>query len=538
MKQVQYDQRERKQRRNRTDKTVEVKVIDMTDNEVFALLEDETLTAEEKQEKLLDLVSLNTESADSVKANKELMIQIKNMVKSVYDEFAEHNKRSVELAMNNPMSKLSSGIQEVFENYHEMSEGRADLKKTLKTVDELLQDMGGEDKLVSAMLEAKGRAKEMTKVTEKLKEAKTVVEKARVKADRTNSKMYDTRQKLFTLESGFFSFLKAAEIKTAKEDLAGLEDKNDERMGELQKANLELKTVTSELEKLKNSKDFAVHKQILAILDIGDDSFKEKLSTLGGVTLQYIDDTKRIMTGVRDQLEVLLTDVDTSLDVNINIRERMTILSSVLLKANDVSIERLIKLKEDNKDEESSLAKLENEKLTRIADEYISDLSDTMVSTGMLNADVQKVEIAIMSLRDQLKNGLLDSNEQLLMSVTNASAGGMLMMNKAQTLGTLAQSVVAKGQYLKETDETFGDLAESFRNQLAVRQGRNNTLDSMTDVLHTISESLEDVNVDNADLIADQRDLIFDLNDSVDRLKEAAETARSLQSSAKVGDYQ
>lgn len=540
MQQVQTEQAiKRKSRRNhKTESKVEVQKIDMSENEIFQLLEDETLTANEKEEKLIELVSLNPESAESVKNNKDMMAKMKLLIKEVYDEFAEHNKKSIQLATDNPLSKLTSGIQEVFENYHVMTEERSELKGTLKTVDELLKEMGGEDKLVAAMLEAKGRSKEVLGLTEKVKVAKEVAEKSRTRANRTNTKMYEVTNKLRELESGFFSFLKSADIKAAKEDLAGLEDKNDERMEELQKDNVALKELTNKLKKLKDSKDFAVHKQILAILDIGDDSFKEKLSRLGGVTLQYIDDTKRIMTNVRDQLEMLLTDVDSSLDVNINIRERMTILSSAMLKANDISIDRLNAFKEEAATEESSLAQLENEKVTRVANEYISDLGDTMVSTGMLNADVQKIEVVIMSLRDQLKNGLLDSNEQLLISVTNATAGGMVMMNKAQTLGTLAQSVIAKGQYLKETEETYGDLADQFRNQLAVRAGRNDTLDSMTDVLHTISESMEDTNDDSAGLIADQRGLILELNEGVDRLKEAAETARALQSSAKVGDYQ
>jgi len=527
----------RKARRQRKTET-STKVIDMTDNEVFNLLEDENLTSEEKENKLVELLNLSEFTAEAVQENKELNTKLKNVIKQVLDQFSEHNKRSIELTRDNPLSKLSSGIQEVFENYHEMNEGRADLKGTLKTVDEMLRDMGGEDKLVSAMLEAKDRSKEIIKLTEKVKTASEAATKSKNKGNRATTRIYEEKRKLMGLEDGFFSFLKSAEISTSKKELQKLEDEYDEILETLSKDNSELKEVADKLSKLQNSKDFAVHKQILAILDIGDDTFKQKLANLAGVTLQYIDDTKMILTNVIDQLELLLTEVDTSLDVNVNIRERMTILSSALVKSNNNSIDALKVFKTEAEEEESSLVRLENEKVTRIADDYISELGDTMTSTGMINAEVQKIEVVIMSLRDQLKNGLLDANEQLLISVNNATASGMVMMNKAQTLGTLAQSVIAKGQYLKESEETYGDLAEQFRNQLAVRAGRNDTLDSMTDVLHTISESLEDTNMDNADLIADQRDLVLDLNESVDRLKEAAETARSLQSSAKVGDYQ
>jgi len=527
----------RKARRQRKTET-STKVIDMTDNEVFNLLEDENLTSEEKENKLVELLNLSEFTAEAVQENKELNTKLKNVIKQVLDQFSEHNKRSIELTRDNPLSKLSSGIQEVFENYHEMNEGRADLKGTLKTVDEMLRDMGGEDKLVSAMLEAKDRSKEILKLTESVKIASEAATKSKNKGNRATTRIYEEKRKLSGLEDGFFSFLKSVEISASKKELQKLEDEYDEILETLSKDNSELKEVADKLSKLQNSKDFAVHKQILAILDIGDDTFKQKLANLAGVTLQYIDDTKMILTNVRDQLELLLTEVDTSLDVNVNIRERMTILSSALVKSNNNSIDALKVFKAEAEEEESSLVRLENEKVTRIADDYISELGDTMTSTGMINAEVQKIEVVIMSLRDQLKNGLLDANEQLLISVNNATASGMVMMNKAQTLGTLAQSVIAKGQYLKESEETYGDLAEQFRNQLAVRAGRNDTLDSMTDVLHTISESLEDTNMDNADLIADQRDLVLDLNDSVDRLKEAAETARSLQSSAKVGDYQ
>lgn len=535
MKQTQQAEKVRTRRNHKTE--TKTQTIDMSDNKIFEVLEDESLTSEEQEQKLFEMITLNTESSDFIEGNKELITQLKNNIKQVLNQFAEHNKRSIELTRDNPLSKLSSGIKEVFDNYHEMSDGRNELKSTLKTVDVMLRDMGGEDKLVAAMLEAKGRAKELSSITEKLTLAKEAADEANRENEQDMLNVSNTSYELSMLEGGFFSFLKSAEINTLKDKLSQQRGKLDSSYVRFTKANKTLSMLTDQFNELESSKDFAVHKKILAILDIGDDSFKEKLAKLAGVTLQYIDDTKDILTNVRDQLETLLVDVDSSLDVNVNIRERMTILSSALVKANDASIENLSSFKEKASNEDSSLANLENEKINRIADDYIAELADTMTSTGMINAEVQKIEVVIMSLRDQLKNGLLDANEQLLISVNNATASGMVMMNKAQTLGTLAQAVVAKGQYMKETEETYGDLAEQFRSQLAVRQGRNDTLDSMTDVLHSISESLEDTNDDNAGLISDQRNLVLDVNEAVDRLRDAAETARSLQSSAKVGDY-
>ena len=535
MYQVQEDVKKRTRRRSK--KENKVQTIDMSENQIYEILENETLSAEEMENKLIEMLSLDTSSIENVEQNFEQIKHLKNLVKQVLNQFAEHNKKSIELTRDNPLSKLSSGIKEVFENYHVMSEGREGLKSTLKTVDGMLKDLGGEEQLVAAMLNAKSKAKELGKLTEKTKISFDTFKRSKVVLTEFNRQLSTENNKLRELTSGFFSFLKSSEIEETKKEISRLKQKKEESLSLYTEADAKYKVISEKLSKLKSSKDFAIHEKILEILDIGDESFKTRLAELAGVTLQYIDDTQLILTQVRDQLEMLLTDVSESLDVNINIRERVTILSSALMKANDKSIDNLSAFKESNKDEDSSLAKLENEKLTRIADSYISEIADTMTSTGMINSEVQKIEVVIMSLRDQLKNGLLDANEQLLISVNNATASGMVMMNKAQTLGTLAQSVVAKGQYMKEAEETFGDLADEFKSQLAVRAGRNNTLDSMTDVLHTISEALEDTNDDSVQLITDQRDLIKDLNDGVDRLKEAAQTARSLQSSAKVGDY-
>jgi hypothetical protein len=237
------------------------------------------------------------------------------------------------------------------------------------------------------------------------------------------------------------------------------------------------------------------------------------------------------MSQVRDQLEHLMTDVDKGLDVNVNIREQVAILSQALVQANEVSAKKLSKFKAENKSEEvSALAKLENDKIARAGDVFVSETSSTMASVTMISSEIQKVEIVLLSLRDQLSDGLSDADEQLLMAVNTASASGMVMLNRAQTLGTLAQAVISKGQYMNEAEETFGQLTNEFERSLAVKAGRNDTIASLSTVIADITEAMDDKNNVAVDIALERRELVQDLSDKIEQLREVAENSREIES--------
>jgi len=237
------------------------------------------------------------------------------------------------------------------------------------------------------------------------------------------------------------------------------------------------------------------------------------------------------MTQVRDQLEQLMGDVDNGLDVNVNIREQVAILSNALLQASDLSAQKLSKFKKASKEsEKSSLAKLEDDKIARAGDLFVSATTGTMASVTMISSEVQKIEVVLLALRDQLNDGLADADEQLLMATTTASASGMVMLNRAQTLGTLAQAIISKGQYMNEAEETFGQLTNEFERSLAVKAGRNDTIASLSAVIADITEAMDDKNSVAVDIAMERRELVGELNDTIDGLRKVAEEAREIES--------
>ena len=150
----------RNKKKTKNEKKVVAKVIDLTDNAVYAVLEDSTIPFEERMEKIVEMLTVDLDSKEAVAVSAEHMVQVKQIVKELLNRFTAHNRKSIEFTRDNPLNQLKESMQEVFDNYHKISEGRSDLKGKLGTVDDLIKKVGGEDKLVVALLEAKTREAE------------------------------------------------------------------------------------------------------------------------------------------------------------------------------------------------------------------------------------------------------------------------------------------------------------------------------------------------------------------------------------------
>jgi len=524
----------RRKSKSKDKSKVAVKTIDLTSNVVYAVLEDNTIPFEERMEKIVEMLTVDLASKESVESSQENMTYVKDIVKELLSRFTAHNRKSIEFTRDNPLNKLKESMQEVFDNYHTISEGRSDLKGKLGTVDELIQKVGGEDKLVVALLESKNREIDRVEKTAALAEADATSRAERINHGELNRALIEATQEETSNKGKFLASLRPgvqADIKASRERKLELNKEiaaSDVAIAELAEAE---ETAKAELTALTESEGYQVHMQITQILDIASPEFKEQLTFLANATLQYIDDTENVMTQVRDQLEQLMGDVDNGLDVNVNIREQVAILSNALMKASDVSAKKLSKFKKASaSDEKSSLAKLEDDKIARAGDLFVSETTGTMASVTMISSEVQKIEVVLLSLRDQLSDGLSDADEQLLMATTTASASGMVMLNRAQTLGTLAQAIISKGQYMNEAEETFGQLTNEFERSLAVKAGRNDTIGSLSAVIADITAAMDDKNNIAVDIAVERREMIGELNEQIDELRKVAENAREIES--------
>jgi len=512
----------------------EVKTVDLSENEIYAVLEDSTIPFEERMEKIVAMLVVDLDSKEAVEASQVHIAQAKDIVRELLSRFTAHNRKSIEFTRDNPLSMLKESMQEVFDNYHKISEGRADLKGKLGTVDDLIRSIGGEDKLVVALVEAKTRENDRVVKTEVVSEKEAGLREERINHNELNRALIEATQEETVSKGKFMAALRPgvqAEINTAKERKQKLNKEIAASDMAMEEASAAVETAHAELSALTESEDYKVHEQITEILDIASPEFKAQLTDLANQTLQYIDDTENVMTQVRDQLEQLMGDVDTGLDVNVNIREQVAILSQALVQASDKSATKLSKFKKTNKEDESSaLAKLENDKIARSADKFVSETTSTMASVTMISSEVQKIEVVLLSLRDQLSDGLSDADEQLLMATTTASASGMVMLNRAQTLGTLAQAIISKGQYMNEAEETFGQLTNEFERSLAVKAGRNDTIASLTSVIEDITAAMDDKNSVAVDIAMDRRVLVGDLANTIEGLRAVSEEAREIES--------
>jgi hypothetical protein len=141
--------------------------------EAFKILTDASLDPEQKIEKLMALLTFNEEDLEG---NVQRLHENRAMVAALLADFTKHNKESIELVRDNPLSHLRTGIKEVFEEYHTLIGERADLKAKLELIDQLIEQRGGPQGLIDAMLAARDKELEKNALEKALNEATRGVE--------------------------------------------------------------------------------------------------------------------------------------------------------------------------------------------------------------------------------------------------------------------------------------------------------------------------------------------------------------------------
>ena len=127
---------------------------EIENTEAFQVLTDASLDPEQKIDRLTELLTFDENDLDT---NVQHINENRAIVAALLADFTFHNKESIELVRDNPLSHLRSGIKDVFEEYHILVIDRADLKAKLELIDELIEQKGGPQGLIDAMLAARDK---------------------------------------------------------------------------------------------------------------------------------------------------------------------------------------------------------------------------------------------------------------------------------------------------------------------------------------------------------------------------------------------
>ena len=163
-------------RKKKKGDSVKVAPIDLSSNTIYNVLEDSTIPFEERRQKLVEMMTVNLASHKDVEVSQTHIKMVKDIVKELLNRFTAHNRKSIEFTRDNPMHNLKESMQEVFDNYHAITVGRSDLKNKLSSVDSLIEDLGGEEKLVVALVEAKTRSTDAENMEQTLIDTKLLAE--------------------------------------------------------------------------------------------------------------------------------------------------------------------------------------------------------------------------------------------------------------------------------------------------------------------------------------------------------------------------
>ena len=437
---------------------------DIEDTEAFKILTDASLDPQQKIERLMALLTFNEEDLD---ANVDRLNENRSIVAALLADFTQHNKESIELVRDNPLSHLRAGIKDVFEEYHTLVSDRADLKAKLELIDELIAQKGGPQGLIDAMLTARDKEIEKNALEKALNEATKDVELLNSDIGGLNADVIALTRAIESDEKDMFLFFKGEkkrlltrrrESKTTKE--ASIE-KQKTALGEAEET-LADKTVT--YKSFVDTDDWRINERILEILDIGNEEFIERVKALSDLTLSYIDNTEETLDGVRNQLESLLQRVTGVHTLTHNTKENVTIMLDAQQKAQERNAQILRAF--EGESEATGLDALSREKKKRALNQHVSAIDKTIQSTAAVAGELGKIESSLTNFKDQMEEGLADAIEQQMLAVGSAAVSGNNTLMRVEGLATFVQSVITKGQYTRESEEALGELAKEMERAL------------------------------------------------------------------------
>ena len=508
-------------------KTDVISETDIENTEAYKILTDTSLTPEEKMEKMAELLSFNEEDLE---ANVERINENRAIVAALLADFTLHNKESIELVRDNPLSKLRAGIREVFEEYHTLIGDRADLKAKLQLIDELTENKGGPEGLVDAMLAARDKEIEKNELEEILKSATSLYEGLDYEVKSLDAEIAALTKAIEHAEQDMFLFIKfekKKQIRTWTEKKTEKVAQHNLRGNELQDAAEDLKGKADAYESFINTDDWRINEKILEILDIGNEEFIERVKALSDLTLSYIDNTEETLTGVRDQLDSLLQRVTSVHTLTHNTKENVTIVLEGQRKAQERNAQALKQF--EKIDEATGMDALTLEKKKRGLHQHISAIDKTIQSTAAVSGELGKIESSLTNFKDQMEEGLADAIEQQMLAVSSAAVSGNNTLMRVEGLATFVQSVITKGQYTKESEEALGELAKEMERALMGRMAKNASIKDLNSALKEMVDAIDLKNEVVLEIAEERKSLIDKLIDQTEDLSRANEEALAIE---------
>ncbi|GJL94283.1 MAG: hypothetical protein DHS20C05_06880 [Hyphococcus sp.] len=500
---------------------------EIEDTEAFKILTDASLDPQQKIEKLTKLLTFNEEDLEG---NVERLHQNRSIVAALLADFTQHNKESIELVRDNPLSHLRTGIKDVFEEYHALVGDRADLKAKLELIDRLIEEKGGPQGLIDAMLTARDKEVEKNALESALNEATGAVEGLNNDISGLNADVRALARAIATDEKDAFLFFKGEKKKLLtrrRESRTEKEATIEKKKTELAEAQSTLQERTTSYQAFVDTDDWRINEKILEILDIGNEEFIERVKALSDLTLSYIDNTEETLTGVRNQLESLLQRVTGVHTLTHNTKENVAVILDAQRDAQEKNAQMLRAF--EGESDASGLDALTRDKKKRALNQHVSAIDKTIQSTAAVSGELGKIESSLTNFKDQMEEGLADAIEQQMLAVGSAAVSGNNTLMRVEGLATFVQSVITKGQYTKESEAALGELAKEMERALMGRMAKNASIKDLNSALKEMADAI-DVKNDVVLEIAEERKALIDrLIEQSENLARANEDALAIE---------
>lgn len=501
---------------------------DFETTEIAKIWNDSSLDPKEKAEKIAVLLTADPENPE---ANAKAIADNQAAVAALLKQFIDHNKSSIELTRDNPLSELRSGIREVFDEYHELNAGRDDLKNKLSVIDDIITKHGGAEGLIKALLTAKDKELEKAALDRDILAERERVEKLSGDVRGLDTNAMALQSVITDNESDswlLFKGDKKRKIAEDKEKKAMLDADLSMKRGDLTSATSSLDAKTTALSNFMATEDYQVHQQILSVLDIGTDEFKQKLTDLSSVTLSYIDNTTNTLEGVGNQLKVLLDRVTGIHTLTQNTVENV----SILQEAQEIAQRNNARKLQEIEAEEvtGGTAAMKRDKKIRAMNTHVSALERTTQSTSSVGGELGKVQISLTNFKDQMQEGLADAMEQQMLAVGSAAMNGNSTLMRIESLATFVQGLMSKGQYMRDAEIFLGDIAKEMERSIMSRMAKNEGIKNMADVMKELTGAMDDKNDVVLQLAEDRKGLIDRLIKQSEELGKTNEAALAIES--------
>ncbi|NCC22667.1 MAG: hypothetical protein EOM26_09445 [Alphaproteobacteria bacterium] len=519
----------------------------LNESAIYRTLLDTSLDKSEMFDRISRMMLIDFEDTDSERhpLNEKFgqqTTEIRAIIKKLVADYNEHNRECIRLSRDNPLSELKKSLQDVMDNYRDVVRGRADLKGKVQNVETMIAELGGEKELVKAIVDAIDRQREAERlegiVAERTRNVSGLDGEIRTleyTQRRLTRSVNEGDSKLFLMGEA------RRQYREDKRELGAISDKIAAKRANLADAREGLTEATSTYRAYIGDDRHAIHEKVLAVLDIGGDGFKAKIHELAKATLDYVDDTETILTGIHDQLDVLRGRTVGTLDVNANIGDKVDVLRKALEFSTRRNTEALKDFKEgraagaeptvaiEGLEELSSLSDRDQRKMEQAAHGYVADLDGVLLSTTTLADQLQNLNVSLLNLKDIVEQGLTRAETQQIIAITIATQSGQNMLDGAQALAALVQALVNEGQFQSDAEEAFDDSIRLMERSLLAKQSRVSSIERMAELTRNMSEALDASNEATLDISLEEKEQLERLAEAMDDLKDKADRKIGMQ---------